>query len=147
MGQPTLGAAATQSTLGPSTIGQPTLGAAATSSSSGSRPSIPPGLGEPRKRDDYSGEEIPVPASPATPRGKSTTAEEEVKLQSPQPLRPSSNLDTPEQSAKSEASTFSTDDPEVILLQCYANYKVSEGTVDEHIRRLMKNSERLRAMG
>ena len=133
--------------MGPSTMGRPTLGAADAASSSGSKPSIPPGLGEPRKREDYFGEGVPIPASPATPRGRPITVDEEVKLQSPQPMRASSNLDTPEQSAKSEASTFSTDDPEVILLLCYANYKVSEGTVDEHIRRMMKNSERLRAMG
>ena len=56
-------------------------------------------------------------------------------------------MDTPEQSAKSEASMSSTDDPEAIIRLCYASYRVSDGTVEEHIQRLMRNNERLRLMG
>ena len=113
------------------------------SASSGSRPSIPPGLGEPRS-DDYH-VRTPVPGdSPVTPRGREGVEEDEVKLRSPQPVRSPSAADTPEQSAKSEASMLSTDDnPETIIQLCHAEYDPAWGTVEQHVRRLMKNSERL----
>ena len=66
-----------------------------TSLSPGSRPSIPPGLGEPR-RSDFAAAEVPVPQeAPSSPRAKTTTEDDEVKLRSPQPMRASSNVDTP----------------------------------------------------
>ena len=116
------------------------------SASSSSRPEAPPGLAE-RFSDFHVHKPVPDD-SPSTPRGRGTMKEDEVKLQSPQPVRPPSAAETPEQSAKSEVSTLSTEeDPETLIQLCHAEYDSASGPLDQHLRRLMKNQERLSRMG
>ena len=107
----------------------------------------PPGLGEPR-RPFNAGESIPVPDDQANTPRATRAPDEAPQLRSPQPHRLGSASDSPEAaSAKSEMSSlYSTDDPETLIQACHAKYVASEGSLQEHITKLMRNSEKLRKM-